>query len=64
MPLVIAPALENNGLCTPIETLRSIQKIDWASEGLCTQCCKEKRAEWEGEARTIWKKVDEWLNLP
>lgn len=63
MPLVIGPALEDNGLCTPIETLRKIQKIRWEDEGLCAECCKEKREEWEEEARDIWNKLDGWLDL-
>ncbi|KAJ3532598.1 hypothetical protein NM688_g7397 [Phlebia brevispora] len=63
MPLVIAPALEDNGLCTPIETLRKIQRIKWEERGVCAECCKEKREEWEEEARNIWAKIDDWLDL-
>ncbi|PSR82598.1 hypothetical protein PHLCEN_2v6031 [Hermanssonia centrifuga] len=63
MPLVITPALETNGLCSPIETLRKIQKIKWEDEGLCIECCKEKREEWEGEAKSIWDKLDGWLGI-
>ena len=61
MPLVIGPALLNSGLCRPIETLRNIQQIDWEKEGLCVECCKEKRQEWEEEIVTVWGKVDEWI---
>lgn len=61
MPLVIGPALGDNGLCRPVETLRAIQGIEWEKEGLCEACCEEKRREWEGEIETVWEKVDEWI---
>ena len=61
MPLVIGPSLENNGLCRPVETLRDIQRIEWEKEGLCEECCVEKRQEWEDEIRTVWEKVDTWI---
>ncbi|KAI0085916.1 hypothetical protein BDY19DRAFT_996349 [Irpex rosettiformis] len=61
MPLVIGPALETSGLCRPVETLRGIQEIEWEKEGVCEECCKEKREEWEGEIRVIWEKVDGWI---
>ena len=63
MPLVIAPAIETSGLCTPVETLRKIQGIKWEEHGMCQECCAEKRREWEDEARNIWEKVDGWLGL-
>ncbi|KAI0683190.1 hypothetical protein BC835DRAFT_1396517 [Cytidiella melzeri] len=61
MPLVIGPALENSGLCRPIETLRNIQRIEWDKYGLCEECCKEKRGEWEEEIVTVWNKMDGWI---
>lgn len=61
MPLVISPALENNGLCRPVETLRDIQRVQWEKEGLCGECCEEKRREWEGEIEVVWQKVDGWI---
>ena len=61
MPLVISPALQSSGLCRPVETLRTIQSIDWQSHGLCVECCAEKRAEWEGEVQRVWQKMDEWI---
>jgi hypothetical protein len=61
MPLVIGPALETSGLCQPVETLRSIQQIDWEKQGLCKECCEEKRVEWEEEIRAIWDKLDSWI---
>lgn len=63
MPDVIAPALANNGLCRPIETLREIGAVRWEDKGVCDECCREKRAEWEEEVRVVWNKVDEWLAL-
>ncbi|THH33150.1 hypothetical protein EUX98_g1043 [Antrodiella citrinella] len=61
MPLVIQPALENNGLCRPIETLQSISDVDWSTHGLCEECMVEKRQEWKGEQEVVWKKLDDWL---
>ena len=48
MPLVIQTALEDNGLCRPLETLERIIAIDWENEGLCAECVKEKRKSGEG----------------
>jgi len=61
MPLVIQPALENNGLCRPIETLQQIIDLDWKSEGLCESCVGDKREEWREEQRVIWDRLDIWL---
>ncbi|KIP01773.1 hypothetical protein PHLGIDRAFT_80106 [Phlebiopsis gigantea 11061_1 CR5-6] len=63
MPDVIAPALANNGLCHPIETLREIQAVRWEDKGICDECCQQKRAEWDEEVRVVWDKVDTWLSL-
>ncbi|KAI1791731.1 hypothetical protein LXA43DRAFT_1010249 [Ganoderma leucocontextum] len=61
MPLVIQPALDDNGLCRPLETLESIIAIDWAAEGVCAECVKVKTEEWRGEQRGLWEKMDAWL---
>ncbi|KAI0808016.1 hypothetical protein C8Q74DRAFT_108439 [Fomes fomentarius] len=61
MPLVIQPALDDNGLCRPLETLDRIIAIDWAKEGLCAECVKDKTEEWRAEQRDMWAKIDEWL---
>ncbi|CAL1694594.1 unnamed protein product [Somion occarium] len=63
MPLVIQPALENNGLCKPIETLQTIIDLDWKAHGLCEDCVRDKREEWRGEQEDIWKKMNTWLGL-
>ncbi|KAK7686696.1 hypothetical protein QCA50_010296 [Cerrena zonata] len=63
MPLVIQPALENNGLCKPIETLQTIIDLDWKVQGLCEECVKDKREEWKGEQQVVWNKMDGWLGL-
>ena len=62
MPLVIQTALEDNGLCRPLETLERIIAIDWENEGLCAECVKEKREEWRGVQRDVWARMDEWLS--
>ena len=61
MPLVIQPALDDNGLCRPLETLDRIIGIDWAAEGLCAECVREKTGEWRGEQRAVWEAMDRWL---
>lgn len=63
MPLVIQPALENNGLCRPIETLQAIIDLDWGKHGLCMECVANKREEWKGEQEIVWNKLDDWLGL-
>lgn len=63
MPDVIAPALADNGLCRPVETLRKIQKVRWEDKGVCEECCAAKREEWDEEIKAVWKKVDEWLGI-
>lgn len=63
MPLVIQPALENNGLCKPIETLQTIIDLDWKVQGLCEECVEDKREEWRGEQKDVWDKMDIWLGL-
>lgn len=61
MPLVIQPALDENGLCRPLETLERIIATNWAAEGLCPDCVKDKTEEWRGEQRVVWERMDEWL---
>lgn len=63
MPLVISPALGNNGLCKPIETLQTIMDLDWREQGLCVECVQAKREEWKGVQKEVWDKMDEWLGL-
>ncbi|KAI0697299.1 hypothetical protein C8T65DRAFT_26069 [Cerioporus squamosus] len=62
MTLVIQTALDDNGLCRPLETLERIIAIDWEKEGLCPECVKDKREEWRREQRDVWARLDEWLN--
>ncbi|KAG6828910.1 hypothetical protein H0H92_006361 [Tricholoma furcatifolium] len=63
MRLVITPAIENNGVYKPLETLERIKGIDWEKEGLCEACVKEKNEEWSEEQQNIWKAMDAWLEL-
>ncbi|KAI0827301.1 hypothetical protein BC628DRAFT_1502265 [Trametes gibbosa] len=62
MPLVIQPALDENGLCRPLETLEQIIAVDWAAEGLCEECVRDKRAEWRDEQMDVWARMDGWLS--
>ncbi|KAF9538580.1 hypothetical protein CPC08DRAFT_824620 [Agrocybe pediades] len=62
MPLVIQPALEDDGVYKPLETLQRIKEIDWAGHGLCTSCVVEKREEWTDEQKTVWDLMDRWLS--
>jgi hypothetical protein len=61
MPLVIQPAIEDDGVYKPLENLQRIKEIDWAKHGLCASCVIEKREEWEGEQRIVWDLMDTWL---
>ena len=65
MPLVIQPALDNDGVYKPLETLERMKSIDWAKKGLCLSCVLEKREEWTEAQRTVWRLIDGWLkHLP
>jgi len=61
MPLVIQPALDDDGVYKPLETLEKIKNIRWEEHGLCKECVAEKRDEWTHEQRTMWKLMDSWL---
>ena len=63
MKLVIQPALDNDGVYKPLETLDRMKSIDWEKEGLCPSCVVEKREEWSEEQRTVWRLMDGWLEL-
>ncbi|KAF4576431.1 hypothetical protein EYR36_000974 [Pleurotus pulmonarius] len=63
MNLVIQPAIEDDGVCKPLETLERIKGVDWAAHGLCAECVREKRAEWNDEQVLIWNLMDEWLSV-
>lgn len=62
MSLVITPAISNSGVCKPLEMLEQIKEINWASEGLCAACVREKTQEWTQEQEDVWEKMDSWLN--
>ncbi len=61
MPLVIQPALEDDGVYKPLETLERIKGINWIGEGLCVSCCDEKKTEWTEEQANVWDLIDTWL---
>ncbi|KAJ6513156.1 hypothetical protein C8R45DRAFT_812194 [Mycena sanguinolenta] len=63
MALVIQPALDDDGVYKPLETLQRIKNIDWANAGLCATCVSDKNAEWTEEQETIWRLMDQWLDL-
>ncbi|KAK2459493.1 hypothetical protein APHAL10511_008477 [Amanita phalloides] len=44
--LIAEPAIANDGLITPLETLEYMKDIDWAGHGLCSSCTSSKRKEW------------------
>jgi hypothetical protein len=64
MNLVIQPAIHDDGVYKPLETLERIKCIDWAAAGLCSPCAVEKNEEWTGEQELIWNLIDQWLDLP
>ena len=43
------------------ETLDRIIAIDWAAEGLCAECVRDKTKEWRAEQRDMWARLDDWL---
>jgi hypothetical protein len=61
MSLVIQPAISTSGVYKPLEMLEQIKQIDWAAEGLCAACAREKREEWTREQEDVWEKMDLWL---
>ncbi|KAH7889126.1 hypothetical protein F5I97DRAFT_1841814 [Phlebopus sp. FC_14] len=63
MSLVILSAIAENAVYKPLETLENIKRIDWAAEGLCPACVREKRQEWTKEQEDVWEKMDAWLEL-
>jgi hypothetical protein len=63
MKLVIQPAIDDEGVYKPLETLERIKHIDWVKTGLCSACVLEKNAEWTEEQETIWRLMDRWLDL-
>ncbi|KAL0946357.1 hypothetical protein HGRIS_012590 [Hohenbuehelia grisea] len=62
MSLVIQPALEDSGVCKPLETLERMKNMDWAEHGLCSACVREKREEWSEEQAQVWKLLDDWMS--
>lgn len=61
MSLVIQPALENDGVYKPLESLKRIIDIDWQSQGLCPSCVLDKRGEWKEEQEDVWRRIDLWI---
>ncbi|KAI6043353.1 hypothetical protein EDC04DRAFT_2866353 [Pisolithus marmoratus] len=61
MSLVIQSAISDGGVYKPLETLECIKQLDWAAEGLCPACVREKREEWTEEQVVVWQKMDRWL---
>ncbi|KAH0826871.1 hypothetical protein J3R83DRAFT_4410 [Lanmaoa asiatica] len=62
-PLVIQSAIAGDSVYKPLEALEQIKRINWAAEGLCTACVREKREEWTDEQKDVWEKMDAWLKL-
>jgi len=62
-PLVVQGSIANDSVCMPLEALEQLKQIDWASEGLCMACVREKREEWTGEQEEMWEKMDGWLGV-
>lgn len=62
-PLVIQSAIAGDSVCEPLEALEKLKQIDWAAEGLCVACVREKREEWTNEQEEVWNKMDVWLKV-
>ncbi|GLB34462.1 hypothetical protein LshimejAT787_0200270 [Lyophyllum shimeji] len=63
MTVVIQPAIDDNGVYKPLETLELIKGVDWGKLGLCRGCLEEKKEEWTKEQRDIWRAMDGWLDI-
>lgn len=63
MKLVIQPAIDDEGVYKPLETLERIKRVDWAEVGLCSVCVSEKNEEWTEEQQEVWRLMDQWLGL-
>ncbi|KAF7312395.1 BTB domain-containing protein [Mycena indigotica] len=61
MKLVIQPAIEDDGVYKPLETLERFKSVDWAQAGLCGACVLDKHTEWTEEQKAVWTAMDEWL---
>ncbi|KAJ6576569.1 hypothetical protein DFH09DRAFT_1149734 [Mycena vulgaris] len=63
MRLVIQPAIDDEGVYKPLETLERIKSVDWGKAGLCSACVLEKHSEWTEEQQVVWSLMDQWLDL-
>lgn len=61
LSFVIHPAIQDDGVYKPLETLERIKGLDWAGAGLCSACVLEKNAEWREEQEFVWRSMDQWL---
>jgi hypothetical protein len=59
---VITPALADDGVGRPLETLARIASLSWKEKGLCDECAENKRTEWSETAKEVWEKVGGWVN--
>ncbi|KAF8724894.1 hypothetical protein AX14_008503 [Amanita brunnescens Koide BX004] len=59
--LIAEPAIINDWLIRPLETLERMKNIDWQEHGLCASCTMTQRKEWTAEQHAIWNMMDGWL---
>ena len=59
--LIAEPAIINDWLIRPLETLEQMKNIDWQGHGLCASCTVTQRKEWTAEQHAIWNMMDGWL---
>jgi hypothetical protein len=45
----------------PLETLTSLECMDWESRGICKPCAHDKRTEWRVEREAIWARIQAYL---
>jgi len=63
MKLIIEPAMANEGVYKPLETLEGFKSVGWEEAGVCEGCVAEKKDEWSGEQEHMWKAMDAWLEI-
>ncbi|KIY63777.1 hypothetical protein CYLTODRAFT_493629 [Cylindrobasidium torrendii FP15055 ss-10] len=61
MSEVISPALANDGVYRPLESLDAMKQVDWKGLGVCDSCVKGKHEEWDVEADEVWRKLGGWI---
>jgi len=58
---VITPALADDGVGRPLETLARMAAWPWKDKGVCNECVESMKVEWSETASKVWEKVGRWV---